>query len=95
MSRWKKKKTDKKNCHRALLQLLMFWEFFGLNPFFFFFLNYPTPPLSFLLTVPTSLVQITFSSQPSSAAKIKDGGYNFHHENTEHSRAKIKPALKA
>ena len=30
----------------------------------------------------------SFSPQPSAAVKIKDGGYNFSHENTEQSLAK-------
>ena len=95
MSRWKKKKTDKKKLTPGLTTVVDVLGIFWIESFFFFFYNYPTPPLSFHLTVPTSLVQIIFSPQPSSAAKIKDDGYNFHHENTEHSRAKIKPALKA
>ena len=75
MSRWKKKKTDKKKLTPGLTTVVDVLGIFWIESFFFF--NYPTPPLSFLLTVPTSLVQITFSPQPSSAAKIKDDGYNF------------------
>ena len=96
MSHWKKKTNrQKKKLTPGLTTVVDVLGIFWIESFSFFFKNYPTPPLSFLLTVPTSLVQITFSPQPSSAAKIKDDGYNFHHENTEHSRAKIKPALKA
>ena len=36
-----------------------------------------------------------FFSQPSVAIKIKDGSHNFRQENTEHSLAKIMPALQA
>ena len=43
-----------------------------------------------------SLVKkIDFSLQPSAAIKIKDGGHNFRYEITEHSLAKIAPALQA
>ena len=41
------------------------------------------------------LVQIYFSPLPSAAIKIKDGGHNFRYEITEHSLAKITPALQA
>ena len=40
-----------------------------------------------------SLVQISFSPQPSAAIKIKDGGHSFREENTEHSLAKNTPAM--
>ena len=39
--------------------------------------------------------KIDFSLQPSAAIKIKDGGHNFRYEITEHSPAKITPALQA
>lgn len=74
MSHWKKKKNRQKKLTLGLTIVVDVLEIFWIESFFF---NYPTPPLSFLLTVPTSLVQITFSPQPSSAAKIKDDGYNF------------------
>ena len=38
---------------------------------------------------------IYFSPQPSAAIKIKDGGHNIRYEITEHSLAKITPALQA
>ena len=39
--------------------------------------------------------KIDFSLQPSAVIKIKDGGHNFRYEITEHSLAKITPALQA
>ena len=57
-------------------------------------LSQPNPsPYFWPSTVPT--LQISFSPQPSDAIKIKEGGYNFHQESTEHSLAKITPALQA
>ena len=47
------------------------------------------------MTVDLPLVQIYFSPQPSTAIKIKEGGHNFRYEITEHSLAKITPALQA
>ena len=41
------------------------------------------------------IVQIYFFPQPSAAIKIKDGGQNFRYEKTEHSFAKLTPALRA
>ena len=43
----------------------------------------------------TPLVQISFSTQPSTAIKIKDDSHNFHKENTTHLLTKIIPALQA
>ena len=57
-------------------------------------LSQPHPsPYFWPLTAPT--LQISFSPQPSDAIKIKEGGHNFHQESTEHSLAKITPALQA
>ena len=53
------------------------------------------PPLSLFLTITTPLIQISFSPQPSATIKIKVGGHNFFSENTDHSLAKIMPALQA
>ena len=47
------------------------------------------------MTVDLPLVQIYFSPQLSTAIKIKEGGHNFRYEITEHSLAKITPALQA
>ena len=55
--------------------------------------THPFLCLSCFLTVAYPLVQLSFSSQPSAAAKIKDDGYNFHVNNTGHSPAKTAPAL--
>lgn len=40
-----------------------------------------------------SLVQISFSHQPTAAVKIKNSSYTFHQENTECTLAKITPAV--
>ena len=53
----------------------------------------PLPSLYFLPSI-DPLVQISFSPQPF-AMKIKDGGYNFCKEISDHSLAKITPALQA
>ena len=42
---------------------------------------------------PPPLVQIFLSPQPSAAVKIKNGGYNFLQEGTEHSLAKTTLAV--
>ena len=47
------------------------------------------PSISFLWPSLTPLVQIYFSSKPTAAVKIKDGSFNFHQQNTEHSLVKI------
>ena len=52
-------------------------------------INSPPPPHPYFLLSLTPLVQITL---PSAAIKIKEGGYNFRQENTEHSPAKITPS---
>ena len=59
-----------------------------------FLLPHPAPLLVFGRRSPP-LVQIHFSPQSSAAIKIKDGGYNIRYEITEHSLAKIRPALQA
>ena len=56
------------------------------------FTFFPSP---YFLQLLAPLVQISFSPQPSTTVKIKDSNYNFHQDNTEHSPAKITPALKA
>ena len=56
-------------------------------------LYFPTFTPSYLLLSPTPLVKISFSLQPSASTAIKDGGHNFRQENTEHSLAKVTPAL--
>ena len=54
----------------------------------------PRPPLSLPFThIHPPLVQIFLSPQPSAAVKIKNGGYNFLQEGTEHSLAKTTLAL--
>ena len=54
----------------------------------------PTPPPFFLfLTIDGPIAQILSLPKPSAAIKIKDGGYNFRLENTEHLLAKIKAVL--
>ena len=57
--------------------------------------TFPALTLSLFLTIDCPTLQISFSPQPSDAIKIKEGGYNFHQESTEHSLAKITPALQA
>ena len=53
--------------------------------------SHPFP--NFFLSL-THLVQIiSFSLQPSAVIKIKDGGHNFHYENTVHSLPEIMPVL--
>ena len=53
----------------------------------------PTPFPNFFLSL-THLVQIiSFSPQPAAVIKIKDGGYDFHLENTVHSLPEIMPVL--
>ena len=47
------------------------------------------PSISFLWPSLTPLVQIYFSPKPTAAVKIKDGSFNFHQQNTEHSLVKI------
>ena len=53
------------------------------------------------LHFPTPALLLIFDRRPPprykflSAIKIKDGGHNFHQGNTEHSLAKITPALQA
>ena len=59
-----------------------------------FLLPHPAPLLVFGRRSPP-LVQIHFSPQSSAAIKIKDCGYNIRYEITEHSLAKIRPALQA
>ena len=57
-------------------------------------LHSPHPhPSPYFWPLIASLVQISFSPQPSAAIKIKDGGHSFREENTEHSLAKNTPAL--
>ena len=57
-------------------------------------LHSPHPhPSPYFWPLTASLVQISFSPQPSAAVKIKDGGHSFREENTEHSLAKNTPAL--
>ena len=41
-------------------------------------------PVPHPLTDLTPLVQISFSPQPATTVKIKDGSYNFHKNNAEH-----------
>lgn len=47
------------------------------------------PSISFLWPSLAPLVQIYFSPKPTAAVKIKDGSFNFHQQNTEHSFVKI------
>lgn len=47
------------------------------------------PSISFLWPSLAPLVQIYFSPKPTAAVKIKDGRFNFHQQNTEHSFVKI------
>ena len=54
---------------------------------------YPTPPIPVLSTVAHPLDTNFSLFQPSTAVKVKDGSYTFHQENTEHSPAKVTPAL--
>ena len=53
----------------------------------------PPLPFSLFLTDDHPLVQILFSPQLSAAIWIRDDGYNFRWVDTEHSLAKITPAL--
>ena len=55
----------------------------------------PPPPISLFLSSTAPLVQIYFPPQTSASIKIKDGGYNFREENTEHTLAKITPTQQA
>ena len=50
----------------------------------------PSPPVSFLLTVPYPLGTDLFFSPGFCCCKIKDGSLNFHRKNTEHSLALLK-----
>ena len=57
---------------------------------------YCITPVSFLLTVAHPLSTNLFLSPAICCQKkIKDRGFKFHQENTEHSLAKIRPALQA
>ena len=47
------------------------------------------------MTVAIPSIQIAFSPLSFAALRIKDGSYNFHEENTEHSLANITPARQA
>ena len=58
------------------------------------FTTFPLPLFSFS-TIITPLIQISFSPQPSAAIKIKVGGHDFRYQNTDHSLAKVTPALQA
>ena len=55
----------------------------------------PPPSISLFWSSTAPLVQIYFPPQPSASIKIKDGGYNFREENTEHTLAKITPTQQA